>query len=140
MAFALTSFKAFGTEAAEPVTSRFKQTVQITFTAAAGDVALDLGNKTGTFWTAVANAPALNFWTKLQATSDVFLAVVLPGITDGKARIASSGTVASGQYKAVTTPADFAITSFAGEGVGGTLTIEALLKAGTLPQEWNYLV
>lgn len=139
MAFALTSFRAFGIEASEPVTSRFKQIVQITYTAAVGDVALDLGNTTGTFWTAVANAAALNFWTRIQAKADTLVTFVAPTITDAKARIASGGTVGAGQYKAVLTPAGFAVTSFAGEGVSGTLSMEFILKPQTLPEEWNYL-
>lgn len=139
MAFALTSFKAFGIEASQPVTSRFKQIVQITFTAGTGDVSLDLGNTAGTFWTAVANAAALNFWTRIQAKSDVIVSTILPAITDGKERIGSADTVATGEYKAVLTPSGFAITSFAGEGVGGTLTLEILLKPQTLPEEYNYL-
>ena len=139
MAFALTSFKAYGVEASQPVTSRFKQVVQITYTAAVGDVSLDLGNAAGTFWTAVANAPALNFWTRVQAKADTLVAFVAPTITDAKERIASGGTLATGQYKAVLTPAGFAVTSYTGEGVSGTLTMEFLLKPQTLPEEYNYL-
>jgi hypothetical protein len=139
MAFAITALKAFGIEASEPVTSRFKQIVQISWTAAVGDVALDIGNLSGTFWTAAANSTLQSIWARIQAKADVITAFNAPTITDAKARVASGATLASGQYKAVTTPAGLAITSFAGEGVSGTLTLELLLKPQNTPEEYNYL-
>ncbi len=53
MTFALTSAKAYGVEATEPLAKRFIQRLELKGTAAATDVAYDFGNYTGTFWTAV---------------------------------------------------------------------------------------
>jgi hypothetical protein len=53
MTFALTAFVADGQEMDEAVTKRFRQRAIFTITAANTDVALDIGNYTGTFWTAV---------------------------------------------------------------------------------------
>jgi hypothetical protein len=56
MAFAITKVQAYGIESEEPVNKRYRQYMMLTLTAAATDVALDLGsNQTGslgTFWTA----------------------------------------------------------------------------------------
>lgn len=140
MAFVVTAVKCFGTEASEPVTSRFRQILQLTFTAAAADVALDLSNDTGTFWTSAANQTALNTYKRCMTKADTILAVSLPAVTDAKVRVGSAATLASGQYKQVSTPAGFSITSFAGEGVSGTITFDVLLKAQSLPEEFNYLL
>mgnify|MGYP000167303071 CR=1 FL=1 len=139
MAFVITAVKCFGTEASEPVTSRFRQILQISFTAAAADVVLDLSNDTGTFWTSAANPTALNTYKRCMTKADVILAVSLPAVADAKARVASGATLTAGQYKQVSTPAGFSISSFAGEGVGGTLTLSMMLKAQSLPEEFNYL-
>ncbi len=53
MTFALTKVTAYGTEASEPLQKRFVQTLILEGTAAATNVAYDIGNYTGTFWTAV---------------------------------------------------------------------------------------
>ncbi len=52
MTFALTSFFADGIRFAGPGPYRATETYGFTITAAASDVTLDLGNTTGTFWTA----------------------------------------------------------------------------------------
>ena len=53
MTFALTAFVADGQEMDEAVTRRFRQRAVFTITAANTDVDLDIGDYTGTFWTAV---------------------------------------------------------------------------------------
>lgn len=69
MTFALASFVANGQEVDEAVTKRFRQTALFTITAANTDVALDFGNYTGTFWTAVgATEPGT---TALKAIKDI---------------------------------------------------------------------
>lgn len=71
MAFALTRFRAYGIEVGEPVIKHFIQRVEMAITALAADVALDLGNNTGTFWTAVGGTePGI---TGLQAMKDIQL-------------------------------------------------------------------
>jgi hypothetical protein len=54
MAFALTSMKAYGIEAEEPLNKDYKQFVELNITGLATDVDLDIGDYTsGTFWTAI---------------------------------------------------------------------------------------
>ncbi len=53
MTFALTAFVADGLEMDEAVTKRFRQRAMFTITAANTNIAVDIGNYTGTFWTAV---------------------------------------------------------------------------------------
>jgi hypothetical protein len=146
MAFALSSIKVVGTEVSEPVTKRFVQVVQFNITALAADVLLDIGASTagalGTFWTAAGGtevgADALEIWRRIQVKGDSILSVSVPQIQDTKAKIASGGTVATGQFKSVTTLPGFAITQFAGEGATTvTLTMQILLKAGALPEDNN---
>lgn len=52
MTFAVTAVKAYGIEAEEAVTKRYKQVYILSITAANTDVTLDLGTYAGTFWTA----------------------------------------------------------------------------------------
>lgn len=54
MAFALTSIKAYGIEAEEPLNKDYKQFLELNITGLATDVDLDIGDYTGgTFWTAI---------------------------------------------------------------------------------------
>lgn len=71
MAFALTRFQAYGIEIDEATTKRFKQYAELQITALAADVALDLGNNTGTFWGAVGGTEPGT--TALQALKDIQL-------------------------------------------------------------------
>jgi hypothetical protein len=138
MAFALTSLKAYGLEATQALTKKFFQIVEINFTATAADVALDLGNPAGTFWTAAANAAALAAWKTCLANSDKTMNVYSAEIFDPKARIASGSALGAGQFKAVTTPdSNFAITIQAGEGVSGTIVCQFTCKAGVFPVQYN---
>ncbi len=69
MTFALTKVTAYGTEASEPLQKRFVQTLILEGTAAATNVAYDIGNYTGTFWTAVGStAPGIS---ALKAVKDI---------------------------------------------------------------------
>ena len=141
MAFTLSSLKAYGLEATQPLTKRFFQVVEVNFAATAADVALDLGNPAGTFWTAVsgANAAAFVAWKTALANSDKTVSVNCSEIFDPKARIASGAGLGAGQYKMVSTPdANFAITIQAGEGVAaGSIMIVTTLKSGLFPVQYN---
>ncbi len=69
MTFALTSFAAYGVERDEGLTNLFHQYARFTITAANTDVDLDLGDYSGTFWTAVGGtAPGI---TALQAMKNI---------------------------------------------------------------------
>ncbi len=69
MAFALTSFEAYGAYRDEPLTNLAHQYARFTYTAANTDVDLDIGDYSGTFWTAVGGtAPGI---TALKAIKDI---------------------------------------------------------------------
>jgi hypothetical protein len=54
MAFALTSIKAYGVEAEEPLNKDYRQFLEMNITGLATDIDLDIGDYTGgTFWTAI---------------------------------------------------------------------------------------
>ncbi len=72
MTFALTKVTAYGTEASEPLQKRFVQTLILEGTAAATNVAYDVGNYTGTFWTAVGSTEPGT--TALHAVKDINIA------------------------------------------------------------------
>lgn len=52
MAFSLTKVQCYGIEAEEPVNKRYGQRMILNITAANTDIDLDLGDYSGTFWTA----------------------------------------------------------------------------------------
>lgn len=56
MAFALQSVRAYGIESEEAVNKRYKQVVALGITGLNTDIALDIGNFSGTFWTAVGSS------------------------------------------------------------------------------------
>ncbi len=69
MTFALTKVTAYGTEASEPLQKRFVQTLILEGTAASTDTAYDIGNYSGTFWTAVGSTvPGIS---GLKAVKDI---------------------------------------------------------------------
>jgi hypothetical protein len=72
MTFALTKVRAYGIEAEEPINKRYQQKLILNITAANTDVDLDLGDYSGTFWTAVgATEPGI---TALKAIKDIQIA------------------------------------------------------------------
>lgn len=140
MAFAVVAsgVKAFGVERSEPVTNRFKQVFILPFTAATSDVALDIGNLSGTFWTAVANAEVKAVWANIQAKLEYVTSLTCPQIKDAKVKVGSGATLATGQFKEVSTPSGLAITLYASEGVtSGTIVIEGWLKSGVNPEQYQ---
>ncbi len=72
MTFALTKVTAYGTEASEPLQKRFIQTLILEGTAAATDTAYDIGNYSGTFWTAVGSTSPGTYG--LKAVKDINVA------------------------------------------------------------------
>lgn len=107
MAFALTAFVADGQEMDEAVTRRFRQRAVFTITAANTDVDLDIGDYTGTFWTAVGGtAPgtgALKAIKDIQTraksyywTGGTGLAGKTPTGSSAPAIVKLTGTVAGG--------------------------------------------
>lgn len=72
MTFALTKVTAYGTEASEALQKRFVQTLILEGTAAATNVDYDIGDYTGTFWTAVGSTSPGT--TALKAVKDINVA------------------------------------------------------------------
>lgn len=72
MTFALTKVTAYGTEASEPLQKRFVQTLILEGTAATTNISYDIGNYTGTFWTAVGST--LPGSVGLKAVKDINIA------------------------------------------------------------------
>lgn len=69
MAFALTGYQIYGVEAEEVVNKRYQQRAILSITGLNTDIVLDLGNFSGTFWTAVSGTePGLS---ALKAFKDI---------------------------------------------------------------------
>lgn len=158
MTFALTSFRAFGIEAEEPVNNKYQQKLELVITAANTDTALDLGTYAGTFWSAVGSAdPGL---TALLAIKDIqtraksFLGIGGSGIA-GKSQVqagltkldsaASAGGAATETLTVtglLTTDVILAASQFV-KGASGTALISygsatgTVAVAGQLPVEWT---
>ncbi len=90
MAFALTKFKAYGLRVEGAVRPHVQQVMSFTLTAAATDIAYDLGTTGGTFWTsAEANATYGSLATAVKA----LLLTTLPGLLPAGALIACESEV-----------------------------------------------
>lgn len=77
MAFALTKVRAYGIEAEEALNNKYQQKLILNITGLATDVDLDLGDYSGTFWTAVGGtepgATALKAIQDIQTLADSFV-------------------------------------------------------------------
>lgn len=142
MAFAVTAYRVYGKEIDEAVTKTFEQTYQIDFTAAVGDVALDIGNTAGTFWTAAggsaAGAVALAALKTIIPVTQSRICWSLPQLQDLRSQEATAATLAATQYKLTTVTPVPSIAEFAGEGItSGTFSVTLLLKPEVLPVSVN---
>ncbi len=133
MTFALTKAEVYGIEAEEAVNIRYQQKYILTITAANTDVALDLGNYTGTFWTAVGGtAPgisALKALKDIQVKAETFTGVGSSAL-GGKAQADSSAPLIQTLNSAASS----------GGAVGETLTVTGLLTTDTLLGVTQYVV
>lgn len=125
MTFALSKFRAYGIEAEEVVNKRYQQVAIFNITAAATDVDLDIGDFSGTFWTAVGGtepgATALKAMRDIQQRSESY---------QGLGGSSIAGYVqADASYSAVS-----ALDSAASAGGAATetLTVTGLLKTDTI--------
>ncbi len=90
MAFAITKFKAYGIRAEGAVRPHTQQVASFTLTAAATDIAYDLGTTAGTFWTsAEANATYGSLATAVKS----LLLTRLPGLLPDGALVACESEV-----------------------------------------------
>ncbi len=96
MTLALVKFIAHGTEVEEPVNKRYVQRAIFEITAATTDVALDIGDASGTFWTAVgATQPgtaALKALKDITARAKACIGLRSPQLMDRIQAASTSGT------------------------------------------------
>lgn len=69
MAYAMQSVQVYGIEAEEPVNKRYRQCAILAFTGLNTDIDLDIGDYSGTFWTAVGGTEPGT--TALKAIKDI---------------------------------------------------------------------
>lgn len=135
MAFAVTAYKSYSLPAYEAVTNQFQQVVEMTITRLATDVALDLGNVGGTFWTAagaagVGVAALANFKTVVQKARAI-VNVTSPEIENTFTRVVAAP--ATTQYRlAAASPSGLAVTLFSGDALP---TLKVFLVVSLTPGE-----
>lgn len=117
MAFGLTSIKAYGIETAEATRSKYLQVLEMEITGTSADVALDIGNTSGTFWGDVSDATAAAVIDDIYGKVEKHISLSVPELL-AKTQILSGGTVATTEYKVASPEStSFAITIFAAEGL-----------------------
>lgn len=140
MAQAITRVKAFGTQAAEPITNQFVQTLVLALTADAADVTYDLSDPAGTFWTAVEatdiGAAAKKVWFDIVASRSWALITLASDEITNKTKVVAAP--ATGQVQVTVTTTDPKgvpdLAFFAAEGpTAMTLVLQWLLKPHHLP-------
>lgn len=139
MAFALTKFRAYG-QLPDGASTRRRQMAELTITAAAADVDLDISDSGGTFWTAaLADSDygdlaqsALTFLTNIAGASEGLIAVDSEDLL-GRVKVASvSG---AGQYELAVNSKLPDLTYNAGDGpTSQTLVLEWALNDSQMPQ------
>ena len=126
MAFVVTKIECFGQEMDEPLTKRFRQIAVLSYTAANTDVALDVGNYTGTFWTAAGGtdtgATALKCFKSIQTKANAFISAGGEALTDRVPIDASR----PGAIKAIRSSAS------SGGSATETMTVTGLLTTDTI--------
>lgn len=125
MTLALTSFKAYGIEASEPLQKRFKQCLELVITGANTDATYDFGTYAGTFWTAVGGTEpgtsALLATKQIQTMAKSFLAIEGTALAE-KAKLSTSiGNVVT-----------YDSAASAGGGAAETLTVTGLAAADSI--------
>ncbi len=125
MTFALTSVKAYGVEASEPLQKRFIQRLELKGTAANSNVAYDFGTYAGTFWTAVGGTqPGI---TALKAVKDIQIAA--------KAFLSAQGIGLNGYTQGAASAAlltKFLSAASAGGSASEVYTVTGLLASDTI--------
>lgn len=107
MTRAITSYKAYGLDISEPVTTRGLQVLNLVYTQANSDLTMDLADVAGTFW-AEADADAtglaaLAAITAVISKSEHRICWTAPAFEDAKTKIAAGGTLAATTEYKITT-------------------------------------
>lgn len=133
MTFALTKIRAYGIEAEEAVSKRYKQTLILNITGANTDVDLDIGDYSGTFWTAVGGTEpgitALKAVKDIQVAADSYL---------GLGATSMAGLVQADASQPVISTLNSSAST--GGAVGETLTVTGLLTTDTILGVSQYVV
>lgn len=137
MTFALTKFRAYSHAAYQPLNDIYEQVLEFQITAGTGDVAYDIFNTTGTFYTAVsgstAGAAAIKTVAETLANGEAFVSLYSAELEQAKTQIPVVGVVlATTQYKKWgTVSASAGYLLYTGEGVTSAKIIAKVrLKQG----------
>lgn len=117
MAFGLKRMKTYGIKAYQFDTDTLWQGVELDITGTSSDVALDIGDSGGTFWTDVSESEPQGIFQDVLDRIDGLISLSVPELYT--LLLAESGaTLASGEYK-ITDPTttDFSIDINATEGL-----------------------
>lgn len=139
MAFALTAYRSYAVPSYEALTQQFTQVVELTITRAATDTALDIGNVSGTFWSAADDtalgASALANFKCILGKARAVLNITSPEVENALLRDVAAP--ATGEYRlAAATPTGIAYTFFSGDALTPLkVFIVFSLNAGELPAE-----
>jgi len=134
MAFGLSTIKAYGVPSYEFSGDKFIQVLELEITGTTADVALDIGDTSGTFWGDVSDTTAAGVVDSIFKKVEKHIALSCPELL-AKTQVASGATVQTGEYKvAAPQSTSFAITLFANEGLTAyNLALQWSLKDGELP-------
>lgn len=135
MAFGLSGFKAHGIDVAGPSRKLGIQRLCFTITGTAADVDLDLGDFSGTFWTAVGaatlGANVKETVQRIVAQAQAFLAVKSPELAD---RIQIATPAGNGEFSLALQNSLPNIAVFAGDGeTAWYVVVELELNDGIMP-------
>jgi hypothetical protein len=148
MTFALTSFFADGTRFVGPGLVRATQTYAFTVTAAATDVDLDLGDPTGTFWTAAQadstyGEMATQVLSRIEALEDNYSAVKALYTPELASFVQVASLSATGTYTldidSTTQLPDYTFYTSGGT-TAYTVFVEYLMEPNILPVTLSYNV
>ena len=104
MTFALTRFEAYGVQIDQPLSKRYIQRVEMRITGANTDIAVDLGNLAGTFWTAVGSTePGTTALAAIKAIALKAASLVHVGGSEVTNKCRVAGTASAGQYNMTVT-------------------------------------
>lgn len=107
MAVTISSYKAYGIYIDEPITTRAWQVLNLVVAQAATDVAMDIANPVGTFWTSAAGTNANGVaaqavLTQLEAKAESRICWSAPEFQDPKTKVAVAPAGAT-EYQITTT-------------------------------------
>lgn len=138
MAFGLTSIKAYGVPSYEFSGNKFLQVLEMEITGTTADIALDIGNAAGTFWTAVADQNAEDAVQEIFKKVEKHISLSVPELL-AKTQVRSGATLATTEYKVASPEStSFAISIYTGEGLTAyNLCAVWALKPGELPVKYG---